>query len=66
VIHVGLIVLNLQTWLRNSLICSRGKIFQSVVRVLKRMVCYFEGLNKRNYHRYKPASIFSIAGAHAD
>ena len=46
VIHGGLIVLNLQTWLQNSLICSRDKIIQRVTRALKDNGLLFRGIKR--------------------
>ena len=49
VIHVGLVVLNLQTWLRKALICLCRSGLEAIKRLFGKLLCYFD---ERKYHRY--------------
>ena len=44
VIHVGLVVLNLQTWLRKALICLCSSGLEAVKKLFDKLACYFDGL----------------------
>ena len=48
VIHVGLVVLNLQTWLRKALICLCRSGLEAIKKLFAKLVCYFD---ERKYHR---------------
>ena len=63
VIHVGLIVLNLQTWLRKTLICLYGKALHALERVFEKLACYFDGRKCCNYDRRKRANVHLNASA---
>ncbi len=54
VIYVGLIVLNLQTWLRKTLICLCSKAPQVPNSLLKRLTYYFDVWKWRTYGQNKP------------
>ena len=54
VIHVGLVVLNLQTWLRKTLICLCSKAPQALNILLERLSCYFDVLKWQTYDQGKP------------
>ena len=49
VIHVGLVVLNLQTWLRKTLICLYRRASQAFKNLFEKLACYFYGRKSSNY-----------------
>lgn len=55
VIHVGLIVLNLQTWLRKTLICLYRRALQTLDNLFEKLVCYFCDQQCHNHGRWKPS-----------
>ena len=57
VIHVGLVVLNLQTWLRKTLICLCSKPSQALNSLLERLACYFEVWKWRTYDQGKSTKV---------
>ena len=63
VIHVGLVVLNLQTWLRKMLICLYVKSLQGLKSALKRLIDYFNDKKYFDFGQFKHANIHSIISA---
>ena len=57
VIHVGLIVLNLQTWLRKTLICLYVKSLQRLESISGMLTDYFDERKYFDFGRFKPAGI---------
>lgn len=57
VIHVGLVVLNLQTWLRKTLICLHMKGLQFFKRMLSNLTCCFYVQKSRHENRWRFASL---------
>lgn len=55
VIHVGLVVLNLQTWLRKTLTCLYSKAPRYLNHLLSGLACYFDLWKRRTYDQGKPA-----------
>ena len=53
VIYVGLVVLNLQTWLRKTLICLDMEGLQCFKDVLSRFACYFFARKPCHYGRWQ-------------
>ena len=62
-IHVGLVVLNLQTWLRKTLICLYHRALQVLNRLFEKLVCYFDDRKRCNYSRRKSANVYLIESA---